>query len=1565
MKCHKFGSKFKKSQVITFCVLVITASFSASAFAVKKNLSHEPLWNMVSSINNMDLNEISSGKQGSGGRNTLSSPSQYEVEFLPRVIVVHIDEDNDTGYNFLASIPMTVFHHNNKVYQSLIISDHTDDEPTKYIMDDWKTYLDEWGGVQHINFIGEVSDFKKEEIMDLYEVGWEETSNITGDPIKVANEIALHDWRYSSTVVIAPYLSDLSKHDIESISNAAVIASLYNAPLLFTEPSSLSTETLDVIDEIDAVNAILVEIGDSLDSYINSQLNSAGVSVTDDLINETMVVSKLRDLTNYSMLCGIRLNWQNLPASLYGARYGGYVLFLPETLVARANSVGDIIKGLTQSYYKLTEPIDLPFEYKAGEEEIAKNFYDWLDSIGGNDTEKLETVTTFNTQPYYDSEHGFDVTFERAISGDPSDVTTAGAVSGRMPLRYIGNIALANRDGMYRATIFSNPRPYHVTISLNAYEVWHEVDATGPGCPDKWGTNHIINEIFGYPYRGWCEENGNFPWQDIHNNTPDLSPILPPGPGDGPDCDPGQFASFNESHEAHFHSGSGPGPGSHPAHPHVQNIGFVADLNDGSTFVYFSAHGSGTSIGVREEDNGVAQDPGDEVPWGEDYWPSTDGRVYDGSAGGSYSQDDLDSDVTNVHGSMTGYNACLMANGKMNEVILEHGGCASFASYTSVSFDGSGWWWNIFGYLITHEDYTIGEAATYATARIARVYTPGAYNGPGSVDDSLQYVVFGDPNMPFFQTDWSSPEPEEIDVSYGGHIPDKTDVIKITDVQATPSVQEPGGWVNITCNVSAQAGVNQVKVNITYPNGSFVNQTMINIPGTESYYHNDTYSLIGTYTYYIWANDVEGNSTKSSTYSFLIATPEQLDQHQTQGTYNFVAYGSRWGAQSFKPTLETLTRVELLVRKRGNPPNNLVVSIRDSLTGDDLTMVSKPPSEIPSTVEWIEFDFEDISVTPNGTYYIVLRTTGGNTLRAYIWRFGYNTPYTDGEMWFSSNAGSNWKKYRQYDFCFKTYGRTTPPNIAPVAEDDSYTTPEDTQINVDTPGVLENDHDPDDGPNPLTCVLVDDVTHGTLTLNSDGSFTYNPDPDYYGTDSFTYRAFDGMDYSNLATVSINVESINDPPTAVDDSYTTPENTQLNVAAPGVLGNDIDDSPLTAVLVDDVTHGTLTLNSDGSFTYTPDTDYVGTDSFTYQAYDGEYYSNVATVTITIYHVNDPPVAEDDTYTTSEDTQLSVDAPGVLENDYDPDDGPNPLTCVLVDDVTHGTLTLNSDGSFTYNPDPDYTGTDSFTYQAYDGEDYSNTATVTIDVTSVNDPPVAVDDTAETAPDTPVEIPVTDNDYDIDGTIDTTTVTIQTDASHGSTEVDPVTGVVTYTPDPGYEGPDSFTYTVNDNEGASSNIATVNITVVSPEELDQEQTQGNYNFLAYGDRWGAQSFKPTLGTLTRVELRVQKKGNPPGNLVVSIRDSLTGEDLTMISKPPAETPSEVDWIDFDFEDISVTPGSTYYIVLRTTGGNSQNSYIWKFGYNTPYIDGRLWFSSNAGSSWTSYIQYDFCFKTYGIS
>ena len=189
------------------------------------------------------------------------------------------------------------------------------------------------------------------------------------------------------------------------------------------------------------------------------------------------------------------------------------------------------------------------------------------------------------------------------------------------------------------------------------------------------------------------------------------------------------------------------------------------------------------------------------------------------------------------------------------------------------------------------------------------------------------------------------------------------------------------------------------------------------------------------------------------------------------------------------------------------------------------------------------------------------------------------------------------------------------------------------------------------------------------------------------------------------------------------AYPTDEDTPLSVDAPGVLGNDTDPDgdTLSAILVTDAAHGTLALAADGSFTYTPDADFNGTDSFTYTASDGDLTSGPATVTITVGAVNDAPAAADDSAETDEDTPLSVDAPGVLGNDTDPDG--DTLSATLVTDAAHGTLALAADGSFTYTPDADFNGTDSFTYTASDGELTSGPATVTITVVPVDDPPAA--------------------------------------------------------------------------------------------------------------------------------------------------------------------------------------------------------------------------------------------------
>ena len=190
-------------------------------------------------------------------------------------------------------------------------------------------------------------------------------------------------------------------------------------------------------------------------------------------------------------------------------------------------------------------------------------------------------------------------------------------------------------------------------------------------------------------------------------------------------------------------------------------------------------------------------------------------------------------------------------------------------------------------------------------------------------------------------------------------------------------------------------------------------------------------------------------------------------------------------------------------------------------------------------------------------------------------------------------------------------------NSAPVATADSYSTPRNTTLTVAAPGVLANDTDADG--DSLTAIKVSDPAHGTVTLGATGSISYVPTSGYSGPDSFTYKANDGTADSTTVTVSLTVNAPgNSAPVATADSYSTPRNTTLTVAAPGVLANDTDadGDSLTAIKVSDPAHGTVTLGATGSISYVPTSGYSGPDSFTYKANDGTADSTTVTVSLTV-------------------------------------------------------------------------------------------------------------------------------------------------------------------------------------------------------------------------------------------------------------------------------------------------------------------------------------------------------------
>ena len=401
---------------------------------------------------------------------------------------------------------------------------------------------------------------------------------------------------------------------------------------------------------------------------------------------------------------------------------------------------------------------------------------------------------------------------------------------------------------------------------------------------------------------------------------------------------------------------------------------------------------------------------------------------------------------------------------------------------------------------------------------------------------------------------------------------------------------------------------------------------------------------------------------------------------------------------------------------------------------------------------------------------------------------------------------------------------------------DEYTVNEDETLTVDADsGVLANDGDDESG--DLTAALVDDVSNGTLTFSSDGSFTYVPNADFYGTDTFTYMASDTEDDSNVARVTITVVNVNDAPEPEADSYTTEEDVTLIVDADsGVLANDvdIDGDTLTLSLASQASNGTVTLSSDGSFTYVPDDEFSGTDSFTYTVSDGTVESDAVTVSLTIEEVLDPPTAVADSYSVSEDSTLTITAAsGVLANDTDPDS--DSLTVSVSDSPSNGTVTLNTDGSFTYVPDADFYGTDTFTYVASDGTNSSSEATVTITVSNVADAPTAVDDSFTAGNDgTAATLDVLDNDTTDPDEDDTLTIVSVTQGTFGGTvTIDGDT--VVYTAPYGFSGTDAFTYTIEDSDGLTD-TATVTMTVDGSATTTTPTGSNSLAGYAYIDRDG---------------------------------------------------------------------------------------------------------------------------------
>ena len=298
-------------------------------------------------------------------------------------------------------------------------------------------------------------------------------------------------------------------------------------------------------------------------------------------------------------------------------------------------------------------------------------------------------------------------------------------------------------------------------------------------------------------------------------------------------------------------------------------------------------------------------------------------------------------------------------------------------------------------------------------------------------------------------------------------------------------------------------------------------------------------------------------------------------------------------------------------------------------------------------------------------------------------------------------------------------------NDVPNAQPDEISLTSGSTISVLNDGitnsVLANDTE-DDG-DSFTAELVNDVVNGTLALQANGNFTYTHDGSATTTDSFTYRGRDTVfsAVGNTTTVTI---YINNPPVGGADSLAVIEGGTTSVTTNGnntLLANDTDSDPgdqaiLTAVKITDPTNGTVTLNSNGTFSYTHDGSNMLSDSFTYSPNDGKINGSPVTVSITVTGTNDPPVAGNDTIIVSlggTATTLDNGETSLIANDFDPDG--DTVTATLVAFPNFGTVQLNPGGTFSYVQNGTTNNGDRFTYKVNDGSVDSNTATVDVFLT----------------------------------------------------------------------------------------------------------------------------------------------------------------------------------------------------------------------------------------------------------
>ncbi|WP_181368993.1 Ig-like domain-containing protein [Flavobacterium pallidum] len=427
---------------------------------------------------------------------------------------------------------------------------------------------------------------------------------------------------------------------------------------------------------------------------------------------------------------------------------------------------------------------------------------------------------------------------------------------------------------------------------------------------------------------------------------------------------------------------------------------------------------------------------------------------------------------------------------------------------------------------------------------------------------------------------------------------------------------------------------------------------------------------------------------------------------------------------------------------------------------------------------------------------------------------------------------------------FPAVNIVNPPAV--LANDDNVSTSQDTGIDI---YVLFND-DTSSGLALETLLVATQPAHGTVVVHDGGTpndmtddyLTYTPNPDYNGTDSFVYQISDTNMETSLATVHITITAngIENNPVAVNDMATTLEDNSITIP---VLANDTfgNAGPGSLIIAGQPLNGIAVINQNGTpddpaddtVTYTPNASYYGTDAFQYTITDFNGTEATGTVMITITEDGvpyDPPLASDDTVTTSNDTAVVID---VLINDTFGTAGPASFSITTLPANGNAIINTNAtpndptDDTVTYTPNPSFFGADTFVYTITDAEGHSASGTVTIVIVTdgSDEPPFASNDNATLSEDTTVTVNVLANDWFGAAGPSSSAISISSYPQNGiafvnenGTPDDPTDDLVDYIPNADFNGIDSFTYTISDSIG---NTSTTTVTlVISPDDVNND-------------------------------------------------------------------------------------------------------------------------------------------------